>query len=501
MCSRSGVLLGLVVCYAVCTGAQESHYHPVPERLGTVSFPVSCKPEVQAEFNRGVALLHSFAYSAAEDGFRTIVAQDPECAMAHWGVAMSMYHQLWEPQIAKSAAAVAQQEIAKAQQLEQASTIRERGFVRAAALVFLDVDKVPYATRAANYERAMADLSAANKEDVEAQVFYALALLANESPSDTTHAKQKQAAAILEPLYRRYPQHPGIPHYLIHAYDNAELAPQGLAAARAYSQIAPSAPHALHMPSHIFTRLGLWQDSIDSNIASRKTAHDVGDTGEELHAMDYLVYAYLQLGRDEEASQVISDLKAMPNLRTGDFKVGYAATAMPIRYLLERGQWAGAAGIVPPVDAPPHVIAIAVWARGIGLARTGRLQDAAQASQRLQVLRQQLAANGNAYWGMQTEILKREVDAWTAQAQEKPVEAASELRKAADEEDALEKLPVTPGPIIPAREQLGDLLLEQGHPELAMREFQTALLNTPRRRGALRGMAAASAALRTQKPN
>ena len=212
----------------------------------------------------------------------------------------------------------------------------------------------------------MKDLAAENRKDVEAQVFYALALLANASPADKTHAKQKQAADLLEPLDRSYPQHPGIPHYLIHAYDNAELAPKGLSAARAYSQIAPSAPHALHMPSHIFTRLGLWDDSIASNLAAQEAARQQGDTGEELHAMDYLVYAYLQSGRDREAARVIQQLKTMQELNAANFKVGYASTAMPIRYVVERGQWSDAAVLVPPTEAPPHVVAIAVWARGSG---------------------------------------------------------------------------------------------------------------------------------------
>ena len=323
-------------------------------------------------------------------------------------------------------------------------------------------------------------------------MFYALALLANASPADKTHAKQKQAADLLEPLYRAYPQHPGIPHYLIHAYDNAELAPRGLPAAKAYSQIAPSAPHALHMPSHIFTRLGLWEDSIASNLAAREAAHQQGDTGEELHAMDYLVYAYLQSGRDKDAAQVIQQLKSMPKLNAGDFKMAYASTAMPVRYAVERGQWADAAGIVPPTGAPPHVVAIAVWARGLGLARSGRAAEARTEIDKLRRIEEQLRASGNDYWATQVGILTREVMAWSAQADGKPDEAAALMRAAADEEDAIEKLPVTPGPIVPAREQLGDLLLEQNHPGLALKEFETALADAPGRRGALQGAAHAA---------
>jgi len=443
-------------------------------------------------------LLHSFAYSAAEEAFHSVAAHDPGCAMAHWGIAMTHFHQLWEPAIAASSVVTAQQEVEQAMRIG-AATERERGFIQAAGLVFQNATTVPYSTRRQDYERAMADLAARNKSDVETQVFYALALLSNASPTDKTHSKQKQAADLLEPLYRAYPQHPGIPHYLIHAYDNAELASRGLPAARQYSQIAPSAPHALHMPSHIFTRLGLWDDSIASNIAAREAAHRTGDLGEELHAMDYLVYAYLQLGRDADAAQVITQLKAMPKSGGGDFKVGYAATAMPIRYAVERHQWADAAAIVPPVSAPPQVIAMAIWARGVGQARSGHPADAVTAVGDLQRIEDQLQGAGNVYWATQTKILKREVLAWSAQAENKHDEAVARMREAADEEDAIEKLPVTPGPIVPAREQLGDLLLEQGHPDLAYKEFQTALVSSPGRRGALRGAAEANERMRAAK--
>ncbi len=373
-----------------------------------------------------------------------------------------------------------------------AGTERERKFIDAVGLIYQDAGTVAYRTRASNYQRAMSELAAQNPKDAEAQVFYALALLANASPTDKAHANQKQAADLLEPLYRAYPQHPGIPHYLIHAYDNAELARRGLPAARAYSKIAPSAPHALHMPSHVFTRLGLWEDSIASNLAAMDAAHHHGDTGEELHAMDYLVYAYLQSGRDRDAARVIQQLRNLPKLNTGDFKIGYASTAMPVRYAVERSQWADAASIVPPTGAPPHVAAIAVWARGIGLARSGRAVEAHAEADQLRRIEGQLRTSGNDYWATQVSILLREVLAWSAQADGKPDEAVALLRQAADEEDAVEKLPVTPGPIVPAREQLGDLLLEQNHPDLASKEFETALANAPGRRGALQGSAHAA---------
>ena len=470
--------------------AQETHSHPAPEKLGKVSFPVSCTPAAQAEFNKGVALLHSFAYTAAENTFQKVAELDHRCAMAHWGIAMTYFHQLWEPPLSPATISIAQNELQRARQIGAGSE-RERQFIHALGLIYQDPAIVPYRTRALRYEQAMSDLASANKQDVEAQVFYALALLANASPADKTHAKQKQAVNLLEPLDRTYPEHPGIPHYLIHACDNAELAPKGLPAARAYSQIAPAAPHALHMPSHIFTRLGLWDDSIASNLAASEAARQQGDTGEELHAMDYLVYAYLQSGRDTDAAQVIQQLKGTPKLNASDFKTTYASTAMPIRYAVERGQWNDAAAIVPPAGAPPHVVAIAVWSRGMGLTRSGRDPEARAEIDRLRQIEEQLRTSGNDYWATQVDILKREVMAWSAQAGGKPDEAVALMRASADAEDAIEKLPVTPGPIIPAREQLGSLLLEQNHPALALNEFQTALANAPGRRGALQGAARA----------
>ncbi len=375
--------------------------------------------------------------------------------------------------------------------LEESSD-RERGFIHALSMVFNDAS-VPYRTRALNYETAMHELAAANPKDVEAQVFYALALISNASPSDKEHRRQKQAADLLEPLYREFPDHPGIPHYLIHAYDNQELASRGLPAARAYANIAPSAPHALHMPSHIFTRLGLWDDSIASNLAARSAAHQQGDIGEELHAMDYLVYAYLQSGRDQEAAGVIQQLKAMQNPNMGDFKIGYAATAIPIRYIVERQQWSDAEKVIdPPVSAQPQVVAIAVWARGLGFARSGDAQQAGKQAEALRQLEDRLRASGNGYWASQVDIMRREVMAWAAQAANQPDEAAVILRGAADDEDGIEKLPVTPGPIIPAREQLGELFLEQGNPASAAKAFAIALVNAPGRRGALRGAAQAA---------
>ncbi len=483
-----GICSSLLLVVAL-SSAQESHNHPAPKQLGKVSFPISCAPRAQEPFNRGVALLHSFAYGTARDAFQHVAEIDPHCAMAHWGVAASYFRQLWDPPLVPATIPIAQREIQRAQQIG-ASTERERQFIN--ALSFIYQNSVPYGTRISNYEEAMRELASRNRKDVETQVFYALALLANASPSDKSHSKQKQAAEILEPLDRTFPQHPGIPHYLIHAYDNAELAPRGLPAARAYAQIAPSAPHALHMPSHIFTRLGLWDDSIRSNLAAEKAARQQGDTGEELHAMDYLVYAYLQSGRPSDAAGVIRQLTTMTKLDESDFKIAYAATAMPIRYAVERRQWTEAAAIIPPTEAPPHVVAIAVWARGLGLVRSGGAAEATKEVAQLQQIEEHLRASNNQYWATQTDILRRELMAWSAKANHRAEEAAAMMGQAADDEDAIEKLPVTPGPIVPAREQLGDLLLEQNQPALALKAYRAALENAPGRYGSIQGAARAA---------
>jgi hypothetical protein len=292
---------------------------------------------VTHDFERAVALLHSFAYVASEKAFRDVAAADPSCAMAHWGLAMSYWHQLWAPPEADGLSK-GQAEITRAMRLN-VRTERERQFIAATAAYYRDSDHVPHLVRAKAYEEGMRLAARSNPQDTEVQVFYALSLLATAAPQDRSHGNQKLAATILESIYRDHPDHPGVAHYLIHAYDSAELAPRGLAAARAYSKIAPSAAHALHMPSHIFTRLGLWDDSIASNIAARAAAHNQGDLGEELHAMDYLTYAYVQRGRQADAQQVVAALGTMERLPGSDFKVGYAATAMPIRLAMEGHKW------------------------------------------------------------------------------------------------------------------------------------------------------------------
>jgi hypothetical protein len=486
----TALLLASTLACASAASSQEMHSHPAPETLGRVSFPTSCEPAVSHDFERAVALLHSFAYTAAEQAFRGVADADPSCAMAHWGIAMSHLHQLWSPP-APDELAKGEAEALRATRLG-AKTARERALIAAIAAYYHDAGHVPPPARAKAYEAAMAVAASRYPADTEVQVLYALSLLATASPQDKSHAHQKQASAILEPIYRKHPDHPGVAHYLIHAYDSAELAPRGVAPARAYAKIAPSAPHALHMPSHIFTRLGLWDDSIASNLAARAAAHSQGDLGEELHAMDYLTYAYLQRGRRADAEQVVRSLDGMGVHAGADFKVGYAATAMPIRLAMEGRQWAVASRLQAGDGAAPEVAAIVYWARAVANARSGHAEAADADIARLDACRQQLLASKKDYWATQVDILGKEARAWQSAAGAHPDDGIATLRLAADQEDAIEKLPVTPGPIIPAREQLGDLYLQLHKPQEALEAYKTALAAAPGRRAALHGAALAA---------
>ena len=483
----SGLCLAIAILISgVTRAAGETHDHPVPEKLGAVTFPTSCEPSVEKGFDRAIALLHSFAYSMAEEAFRSVLRHDPHCAMAWWGMAMTHYHQLWEPPSEGDDLSTGATEIRTAANMSSASR-REQRFIAALEIYYRDAEHVAVTDRAKRYANAMAELAGDYPKDDEVQIFYALSLIATASPADKTHANQKRAADILEPIYSRQPEHPGLAHYLIHAYDSAELAPRGLAAARAYSRIAPSAPHALHMPTHIFTRLGLWDDSIASNLAARAAAHAEHDIGEELHAMDYLAYAYLQRGRNDEAKKIVADMRAMTRLPVDRFKVGYAATAMPVRFAVERHDWDAARKLEPLPGTAPQVAAIVYWARALGHARSNVASSADADIDRLQACLDALNAKGDAYWASETRVMLKAAQGWRFAAQGDANAAVASLRAAADEEDGLEKLPVTPGPVVPAREQLGELLLLLNQPKAALSEFRSALALAPGRRGALMG--------------
>jgi len=493
--TRNFLIAAFAVASAIANAAptEPDHSHPAPEKLGTVHFGSSCAPAVQGQFDRAVALLHSFAYAPAAKAFTDIAAQDPACAMAHWGVAMSAFHQLWSPP-GPAELQLGRDQLQEAHRIG-ARTARERELLDAAAVYFSDTDPTHHAKRALEYEHAMGSVARHFPQDDEVQIFYALALIATAPPVDRSHANQKRAAVILEPIYRREPDHPGLAHYLIHADDSEELAQQGLAAARAYAKIAPAAPHALHMPSHIFTRLGFWDDSIESNEAARRAAHEQGDVGEELHAMDYLTYAYLQLGRDADAFKIGDYLRGMGSLSAKDLKVAYAATVIPVRLALERGRWSDALAAEPLPDSGPQVAAIAHWAHALARAHSGHPDLAGADVAQIDACEAQTRARGDVMWADQTSVLSKEARAWIANATGHSDDAVALLRAAADAEDGVEKPTVTPGPVLPAREQLGQLLLELHRPKEALQELTQTLRNSPGRRGALEaGIRAAEAA-------
>lgn len=468
------------------------------EQLGKVSFPTSCAPAVQADFDRAVALLHSFWLDAGGKAFAAVAQADPTCAMAHWGIAMiKLGNPLGPPQPRK-----ALEEGWEAIQRAKAAnprTPRERGYVEALEAFYRDFDKVDHRTRALAYEKAMEQLAQRYPDDREAAVFYALALNMTAVPTDKTYANQLKAAAILEKVFAEQPQHPGVAHYLIHSYDYPPIAAKGLSAARRYAAIAPAAPHARHMPSHVFTRVGAWQESIDSNRASAA----VGDQANKLHAHDYMVYGYLQLGQDAEARKVLDEVRAIPSINMQHplvFASGYAIAAIPARLPIERGQWAEAASLTLPASEFewskwPQAEALIVFARALGAARAGQPARARQDVERLNSLHAALTGMKQGYWAGEVDVQRQIVKAWIARAENRTDEAVQILKVAADAEDATEKSIVSPGRLIPARELLGELLLEANRPAEALAAFEASQQREPNRfRGYLGAARAAKAA-------
>jgi tetratricopeptide (TPR) repeat protein len=484
-------------CLALAAPAIAQHEHAAGnlEKLGKVDFRISCDASVQPQFNRAVAILHSFGYRKAREAFVGVAEKDPACGMAYWGIAMTHYHPLWEapgPADLKQGWAAIEKAPAAG-----AKTPRERDYIAAIESFYKDSDKLDHRTRALAYEKAMERLSARYPDDTEATIFYALALRGNAPPSDKTYANQKKAGAILEKIFAEQPDHPGLAHYIIHSYDYPPLAPRALDAARRYAKIAPDSPHALHMPSHIFTRLGLWQESISSNLGSAAAARKQGATGDELHAMDYLVYAYLQGGQVREAKKVFDTL---PPVRQDDpayFAGLYAIAAMPARYAVERHRWAEAALLTVPPNAFPGgryawTEANIHFARALGAAHSGDAGAARSEWQQLGSLRDTLIQVNEKYWADQVEIQQEIVAAWLALAEGKNDEALRATRSAADHEDATDKHPVTPGVILPARELLGEMLLALKQPAEALPEFEAELRAAPNRFNALYGAAKAA---------
>ena len=487
----------LLAAAATNSFAQQHQHDSHGADVGRVTFPTSCAPAVQPDIERAVAMLHSFWYDQAEIAFGDIAKRDPECAIAHWGVAMTLYKPLWQPpspsELQRGAAAAARAEAATR------TSPRERAYARAIATFFKDHATVPHKQRALAYEAAMADLHKAFGQDDEGSAFYALALLggAAVSPTDPTYDRQRRAATLLDRVVAKYPAHPGIAHYFIHAYDSPELAHLAVPAARGYAKIAPGVPHALHMPSHIFTRLGLWEDAIASNVASAAAgrAHAAkasmqGVWDQELHALDYLMYGYLQSAQDKRAADVLARVSSVTVADPPSHASAYTIAGAPSRYALERRDWKAAAALTLPKSNIPWDLyrwseSNIYYAAALGAARSG---DLARAKERVATLAtMHEGIKGKDKYADLIEAQRLSASAWIAQAEGRADEAVSLARRAADLEESIEKHPVTPGMVLPARELLGDLLMAQQKPADALREYRGTLGHSPRRFNSVAG--------------
>ena len=491
----------LALALAAAPVAQQQHQHPAGEKLGTVHFPTSCGPAAQTEFDRAMTLLHSFEFGPAIAGFTAAATADPHCAMAYWGIALGRWTNPFAATIRPPAQI--QQGLDAIRQAERigAGTERERAYIAAASRLYADSDRRDQQARLVAYEKAMADLAATYADDPEAKIFWALSLTASARPSDKTYVNQLKAGAILEALYPSQPNHPGITHYIIHSYDVPALADRARDAANRYAEIAPSAPHALHMPSHTFTRVGAWQQSIETNIRSADAARATGARAEELHAFDYMVYAYLQTAQDKAVQEIMKRLPAIaagfdPAVVAGAAPGSagvFALSAIPARWVLERRDWTAAAALTPsPPSAFPQAEAMTHFARALGAAHTGARDDARASIAALGEIAGKLSKTGEAYWAEQVSIERDGAAAFLLLAEGKANEAVAAMRAAAVREDATEKNAVTPGPIAPARELLAEMLLELHRPADALAEFQATLKKEPNRFRAVYGAARAA---------
>jgi Tfp pilus assembly protein PilF len=460
------------------------------EQFGKVQFSTSCNEVAQRRFDRAMRYQHSFWYRPAREIFEEALKADPDCAIAHWGIALSLLLNPHFPAPKENLAqGLAALEKAKA---VGAKTERERDYIDALHAFYAGDEKVAFGQRVQAYVKAMEALAAKYPSDDEAQIAYAIVLNVAASPNDKTYANQLKGAAILEPIFQRQPRHPGVAHYLVHLYDYPPIAARGLEAARRYAEIAPAAPHAQHMPSHIFTRVGYWKDSIAANSGSARAAKEGKEFHDQLHAMDYLVYAHLQLAQDKEARAVVDEMVALkgysPGVRTGP----YAVAASQARYMVERGDWRGAAALKVEPSRFAYVDAITHFARALGAARSGD-PDAARADiARLAELRDRLQQEKDAYWAEIVDIQRQVATAWLLNAENKQAEALAAMQAASDAEDKTEKSIVTPGPLAPARELYGTMLLEKGMAREALAAFETTLAKEPNRLGATAGAAQAA---------
>jgi tetratricopeptide (TPR) repeat protein len=475
----------------------EHHHALTAEEVGSVHFATSCAKTVGPSFNRAVALLHSFQYEQARKAFSDIGSQDPKCAMAQWGVAMSHYHGLWEN--GDTAAGRKALEKAEAMAATNSKTSpRELAYIEALSEIYREDGKDGEAHGKA-FEQKMGAVQAAYPTDNEAAIFHALTLDITAPKTDKTFANQRKCGEILEPLFKLQPHHPGIAHYIIHCYDNPVLAEKGLGAARMYAKIAPVSAHANHMPSHLFTRVGSWDESIRSNKRSEKLATEAEATStngeardQRLHAMDYLAYAYLQSGRVKEAQAVLAELNSLSPVAGLTLTGGFAIAAIPARCTIEVGNWKQASDLQARKEGVPWAQAITWAAIGEGSARTGDLDRATQAEQTLASLVDTIAKQSNTYWSNQVEVQRREVAAWIAEKGGKSSDAIATMKSAAELEESMDKSAVTPGAVTPAREMLAELLLLERQPQDALAEYETVLKVAPNRFNALFGAASAA---------
>ena len=487
-------LLCFCIFVPALMGAAQEPPHAGHERLGTVHFASSCNQQAQSELDHAVALLHSFEFGNAIASFRAVLSSDASCGVAYWGIALSDWSNPFASGLKDTRQLQAGRAAVESGEKTGAKTARERDYLAAVAALY--AQNVSQRERLIAYRDRMAALAAKYPSDHEAQIFYALAIAASEDPADKTYAGRLKAGAMLEKLFEQEPDHPGIAHYIIHTYDVPALAPQALKAAQRYAAIAPDAPHALHMPSHIFTRLGDWQDSITSNVAAAAAARRQGETAEELHASDYLMYAYLQTAQDEAARRVLDALPQTASRFDPKKLIGGAASpsaayfalaAIPARHALERGDWKQAARLQPSESPFPYTQAITWFARGLGLARLGESEPADEAADQLKNIHAQLLKSGENYWALQVRIEETEVRAWAALAKGRKDEALDTMASAVTLEDGTEKSAVTPGPLAPAHELYGDMLLQTGQPALALAQFELSLKKEPGRFRSLYG--------------
>jgi tetratricopeptide (TPR) repeat protein len=486
---------------AVATAASGADAAETSTATGNVSFRTSCSDDVREDFDRGVALLHSFEYPESEKAFRAILEEAPECSMARWGIAMSLWHPLWAP---PGEAALAAGASVLENAVAGAPTPREAAYLEAITAFYAGHGERSHSERAEAYRGRMEQVYRENLDDPEAAVFFALSLLATASPKDKSHAKQFEAAGLLNWVRNEHPHHPGVLHYLIHSYDYPGLAHLALPAAKIYADVAPASAHAQHMPSHIFTRLGLWERSIASNHDSTASAAHYTERAqlpglydEGLHSMDYLLYALLQTARDDEARAHLERLSQIGRANVDNFKVAYTYAAAPARYTLERRDWQGASRIdLAPEDFPwdefPWARSILHFARGIGAARSGDLALARAELDRLVEIRDSLDPATLPYWREEVSVHTDAVASWIELRQGKIERALTLARAAAEREDSVDKHPVTPGEVVPARELLGDMLLEVGRASEAGDEYAAVLESSPNRWNALLGAARAA---------